>query len=379
VEQESLEQRDGPPTPAAAPVASRRLGALTRAQLQGALDRFGLGRLVGAEPVASGNWGQNCFVTSTAGAFVLRGAPFYPGQLPEEGFFARLLRERTGAPAPWPYLVAPDDGLFGWPYALMGRLPGEQLAGLVARGAVAPGDRLRLAGQLGAVLAEVQELTWPVAGTFDPASGGIRPCAAFNPGLESLAGYGLPPDLDAPAYVREFLARARRAAPERTTAADEAWAEAVIARAADALREPFTPRCVLPDHQETNVAAVRDAGGGWRLSGVFDLMGAAFGDGEKALCRQLRGYLAEDQALAVAYARAYFERRPPRPGVRQRLALYLLADALTIWEWAHRAGRTGRTGRTGRMGAAPALTLREWLGGDDRLAGALAQALPAGT
>ena len=58
------------------------------------------------------------------------------------------------------------------------------------------------------------------------------------------------------------------------------------------------------------MAAVREPGSGWRLSGVFDLMGASFGDGEKALCRQLRGYLAEDPALAVAYARAFFARRP---------------------------------------------------------------------
>ena len=55
--------------------------------------------------------------------------------------------------------------------------------------------------------------------------------------------------------------------------------------------------------------------------------------------------------------------------MRERSALYLLADALTIWEWAHRSGRT--PGRT-------APSLRAWLGGDERLAAVLAQALPAG-
>jgi hypothetical protein len=84
--------------PDGALVVSRRLGALTGGQLQAALDRFGLGRLVGAEAVASGNWGQNVFVTSTAGAFVLRGAPFYPWQLAEEQFFAR----RPSTPTPTP-------------------------------------------------------------------------------------------------------------------------------------------------------------------------------------------------------------------------------------------------------------------------------------
>lgn len=353
-------------------VSSRRLGALTREQVQAALDRFGLGRWVAAEPVMSGNWGQNCFVTSTAGEFVLRGAPFYEWQLLEEQYFARLLHERTRAPVAWPYLVEQSSDVFGWPYALMARLPGEQLDALVKRGAMGGAARLSLAGQMGDRLAEVQELTWPVAGAYDPASGrtagGIRPTAAFNPSLESLRSYALAPNLDAPSYVREFATRARRAAPERTTAADEAWVEDVIARAEGALREPLTPRCVLPDHQEANAAAARDAERVWRLSGIFDLMGASFGDGEKALCRLLRGYLEQDQALAAAYARAYFERRPPRPGVRERVALYFLADALTIWEWGQRAGRVWWE---------PSLTLREWLGGDERLSQVLARVLPS--
>jgi hypothetical protein len=320
-------------------VATRGLGALTRAQLQAALDRFGLGTLVGAEAATGGNWGQNCFVTSAAGEFVLRGAPFYPWQLLEEQFFARLLHERTAAPTPWPYLVEQSPALFGWPYAVMGRLRGEQVTAAVRRGAIGRADRLSLARQLGAVLAETQDVTWPVAGPYHPTTGGIQASAAHNPGMEALESYALPKALDTAAYVREFLERVRRAAPARTTAADEAWVEEVLARGAAALREPFTPRCVLPDYQENNAAAARAPDGTWRVSGVFDLMGACFGDGEKALCRQLPGYLAVDPALAVAYVRAYFERRPPRAGVRERLAVYVLADALGLWEWALRTGR----------------------------------------
>jgi hypothetical protein len=55
--------------------------------------------------------------------------------------------------------------------------------------------------------------------------------------------------------------------------------------------------------------------------------------------------------------------------VDERLALYLLADALTIWEWGHRSGR---------MRGAPAPRLRAWLGGAERLARVLDQALPPG-
>jgi len=46
---------------------------LSTQQLQTALDRFQLGRLIHAEPIPLGNFGQNVFLTSTQGAFVLRG------------------------------------------------------------------------------------------------------------------------------------------------------------------------------------------------------------------------------------------------------------------------------------------------------------------
>ena len=52
---------------------SPRLGAITPDQFQAALDRFGLGRFIAAEPITLGNWRQNCFLTSSAGEFVLRG------------------------------------------------------------------------------------------------------------------------------------------------------------------------------------------------------------------------------------------------------------------------------------------------------------------
>ena len=63
---------------------SKRLGAISPAQFQAALDHFGLGHLVSAEPITLGNFGQNCFLHSTAGPFVLRGAPHYPWQFLEE-------------------------------------------------------------------------------------------------------------------------------------------------------------------------------------------------------------------------------------------------------------------------------------------------------
>ena len=51
---------------------SKRLGPVSDAQFQRALDRFDLGTFVKAEPTSGGLFGQNVFVSSSKGEFVLR-------------------------------------------------------------------------------------------------------------------------------------------------------------------------------------------------------------------------------------------------------------------------------------------------------------------
>src|SRR5919112_6152635 len=92
---------------------SRRLGPIEDGQFRSALQRLGLGEFVRAEPIADGLFGQNVFVSSTTGEYVLRGAPHYDWQLQSERFFARLLHERTRAPVPWPYVIDPAADIFG--------------------------------------------------------------------------------------------------------------------------------------------------------------------------------------------------------------------------------------------------------------------------
>lgn len=58
-------------------IASQHLGSLSDAQLQAALDRFHLGRFLGAESVPFGTFRQNVFVSSTKGDFVPRGNPLF--------------------------------------------------------------------------------------------------------------------------------------------------------------------------------------------------------------------------------------------------------------------------------------------------------------
>ena|GEM_PF-5010758 len=120
---------------------SKRLGVLSQRQFQAALDRFDLGELVRAEPIPFGNFGQNVFLTSSEGEYVLRGVPHYPWQFLKERFFTQLLHERTPVPVPWPYMLDSSDDIFGWSYVIMPRMPGLQLIDPDVRRTLGAGDR----------------------------------------------------------------------------------------------------------------------------------------------------------------------------------------------------------------------------------------------
>jgi aminoglycoside phosphotransferase (APT) family kinase protein len=323
-------------------ISSERLGLLTAAQFGAALARFGLGEFVDAEIVPFGLFGQNVFVTSTDGSYVLRGAPHYPWQFPHERHMARLLHERAEAPVPWPYLLDPTDDIFGWSYALMRRLPGRQLADPAVIAGLAPGERLGVAAALGEMLARIHAPTWPFAGRYDLAADAILP---FDGGYGAWVVDGIRRKV---ALSRDYSAR--------TTAADAAWVETVIAAAAEAPDDAGPPRVVMNDYKEGNVVVLPDAGspGGWRVSGVFDLMEAHIGNREMDLCRQVALYLeAGRPELAEAFVRAYDRARPLPPGAAARFPLFMLRDRLIVWAYVQRTSPSARRERA---------TLRDWAG-----------------
>lgn len=318
---------------------SRRLGPVSDAQFQAGLDHFGLGRFLRATPVPFGLFGQNVFVTTTAGEFVLRGAAHYDWQLPSERFVARLLHERTAVPVPWPYLVNTDESIFGWPYgyAIMPRMPGVLPADPAVTAAMTGAERAGIARALGANLRAVHAVTWPRAGRFDLASGTVR---AFEGGFA--------------AWIVGELRRWLDLCVSYGTGATEAdreWAERLIDEAAGALREPRPATLVLHDYREANVALERHAGR-WRISGVFDLMEAIFADPELDLVRQLSGYLERpDTALAKAFLAGY---GPLEAGAGARLRLYLAYDRMIVWEFFHRPDNLASW-------SCPERTPREWI------------------
>jgi hypothetical protein len=83
-------------------------------------------------------------------------------------------------------------------------------------------------------------------------------------------------------FLRHNLTRAQECNATTTTPEDISWVEEPIAEAQDALDEPFEPCLLMEDYKEENLVVTQHEKR-WRVSGVFDLMGAHFGDSEADL------------------------------------------------------------------------------------------------
>jgi aminoglycoside phosphotransferase (APT) family kinase protein len=298
---------------------SERLGVLSGEQLQAALERFDLGTLVDAAPLPGGLFGQNVFVTSTRGEWVLRGCPHYDWQLPKECLAARLIAERTSLAAPWPYRVETSPAIFGWSFAWMPRLPGR----------VAPSSPGRDAGRavaeaLGTGLARLHELRAEAAGDYDLAADAIVPSA--RPHRERVA-----------ARLHQWLGWCREARAGCVREEDVLWIEALLAERCAALDEPFEPCWVHHDWKDNNVLC-ESGDGGWRVTGVVDLMEGYFGDGEEDLVRCIALFSGGDRGRIRCFTGAYRAVWPLRPGFEDRYRIYQLVDCLVMWQYGQKNG-----------------------------------------
>ena len=302
---------------------SKRLGVLTPDQLQAALDHFGLGRLLGAEPAPGGLFGQNVFLTSSEGEFVLRGCPHTSWQFAQEAYFARLIAERTSVPAPWPYLSDDSPSIFGWSYAVMPRLPGLQIGGEAVRRSLSAEDKAGIARALGEGLARLHQPAFPFAGGWDHEAG--RPAPHTRPFRQTI--------LDS---LEDWYDRCLKASTA-TTEADINWCLSVVEANAFALDVPFEPRIVHHDYKEGNAVASREDGR-WRLSGVFDLMECYFGDPEEDFPRSVSDYEVRGRTRVFDFVEGYRSVAELRPGHRERFRIYMLRDCLLLWEYGQRNG-----------------------------------------
>ena len=303
---------------------STRLGNISDEQLQGALSYFDLGEFLSAEPIPFGLFGQNLFLTSTVGEFVLRGAAHYDWQFPTEKFFIEQLQAKTSAPVPYPYLFNPSKEIFGWSFVIMPRMPGLQLADAQVLARLSIAERRGVAQALAAMLIEIQTLTWEHAGRFNIATQMIEPMRQdYRSWIVQ--------------RIRELLLQAQ-SYNVNTTASDAAWVENIIERTTQAGLTPYQPCLVLEDYKEPNVVVMQDETR-WQVSGVFDFMTAHFGDGEADLARQVGTYLREMPELADKFVQFYLDHKVVQPGFGKRQQLYMLYDSLLIWSfWQGQAG-----------------------------------------
>ncbi len=315
---------------------SARLGSICDAQFQQALDVFGLGRFVRAQPVSQGLFGQNVYVTSTAGEFVLRGKPHYDWQFRNEKLFADLLHGNTQAPVPHPYLLDTDTRIFGWEYVIMPRLRGRNLSDDLDDDNLGDADRLEIARAQGRVLAEAQRLTGPYCGQFDMESQAIKP--AQPDWLTVFAG-----------QTMDMLVQAAHHSAN-TPNEDLDWARQVVAEAASYL-DPFEPAFVMQDFKPGNMV-VDLVGGSWEVTGLFDLMEARFGHPESDVSRLWAVYTERGREdLAYAFVNAYLPQAARADRFAGRFPLFILHDRAIIWEWVQRSGRAWWDKRW---------TLRQW-------------------
>ena len=338
---------------------SERLGEIQDKTFQLALERWGLGDLLSAQAIPFGLFGQNVFLNSTQGQYVFRGNPMYQGQFETERFMAEHLHTKAQVPVPWPYLVDASDDLFGWPYALMPRLRGLQLASPDVRATLSEKDRLELAELIGRNLARMHRLKQPYPGEYDPATDTVRPLTVtyvprwlrtpegWENGSDSTLSSGEVHQRWIESKIGFLLDRALQASDtatgRTTTSHDVEWISRILSDSKAALREPFQPCFVMHDYKEGNVVAEKTAGQ-WRITGVVDLMEAYFGDAEADLSRSLTEYGIGDKgsdARAYLFLDAYLgSREDPtvRPGFRERFAVYMLTDRLIGWSYGRKLG-----------------------------------------
>lgn len=295
---------------------SDRLGVIADERFQAALDHFHLGRLLGTTPVTRGMFGQNVFLRTTVGEFVLRGSPHDVHQLAHERYFCQLLHERTDVPVPWPYLVDERPDIFGWSYALMPRMPGIHIDD-ERRAAMTMAERTAVAEAMGDALGRFGTATGPAAGRF--RNGEILSAGS--------------PVAEAERWMRERLSDAEQYCPA-TIAADRPWIEDIVQRGLTAIAQPCPPTVTTTDYGEGN-AVVERTGAAWRVSGVFDFYEYSLGDLELALSRPLLNYLGQDPALAMAFLRAFARQWPLRAQALERMAFYTLGDRLIFWNYGH--------------------------------------------
>lgn len=309
---------------------ARALGTLRLDQVRQAAGRHGLGAVIAVSDPRFGAVGNNVAIDTRTGQWILRGAPppLTADQLRRERFFARLIHERTAVDAPWPYHVDGGTDIFGWPYAIMRRLPGDVPWLQENR------DWRAIAASLGRVVAELHSITFPHHGRWDAA---VDDIVAFDGSQSQWFG----------SRLTALRARVAETSEPLDAESDRFVDDAMAAAAIDG----YEPSYVHGDLGIGNV--VLGAGDdGSEVTGVFDLPDGLCADPDEDVVSSLWWpcYWRRDD-IAAWFLQSYRAVRPARQGDRERLRAYAIAGMLGNWE-------VGRREKYPWYGAAN--TFREW-------------------
>lgn len=308
-------------------VWSARLGEIGDDAFASAVSVAGVGAFLSASPVSGGLFGQNVYLSTTMGDYVFRGAPHWHNggpnddwQFPKERFYADLLHAETAAPVAWPQHLGRCDA-FPWPWLITPRLPGLSLADPAVRAGLTRTDHAAIARAMGEMLAALQALTRPEAGDFDPA---LQDFAPYQGGY---AGH----------LVRMFERHGGSARDNgRFGDSDSLWLSRLLQAGLPGDGEG--PAVFAHNDFSLGNVLVDRTGGGWRVSGVIDLMTADFGDPAADLPRLACQYLDTAPAMAAEFIGAWKAAAPqPRPSA-DRVALLVALERLLIWDYFTRPG-----------------------------------------
>ncbi len=305
---------------------SNRLGYISDEQFQQALDRFNLGRFIKATPITQGLWGQNVYVTSDKGEYVLRGVPHFDWQFKTEKVFVDLLKKHTQAPVPYPYLLDTDTSIFGWEYVLMTRMEGINLSDDLHESGLTNIDRKEIAIAQGDLLKELQKLTNPFCGKYDSQKNTF---VSYQPNwIEE--------------YKRQILEMLEKSASYNslTPPEDISWVKYILAER-EAFLDNFIPTFHMQDFKPGNMVTCK-TNGKWQITGIFDFMEVSFGHPEADLSRMFAIYLDNDRLdLFYTLIYSYLQGKDSEYINRlvKRFPLFMFHDRLLIWEWAQRSGK----------------------------------------
>ena len=298
----------------------QRLGKLSLKQFSEATQKYGLGRCISAAPLPGDIFRQNVSLTTEKGEWIFRGCSHYSWQFPKERFFATLLGRETVAPVPLPYFVDKSLETFKYDYVLMPKMPGLQLSDQAYFKTLATSDQQKIASQLGRFLRDLQAYQAPFFGDYDEVT-------------DDMTSYsGLYSD-----EVRSRAARLIREANSVTVSVSDEEVEALSSMFQEYLprMDDSRPVVVMQDYKDGNLC-VTETEGGWKITGLFDLMEARFGHAFEDLPRQYAAYLeAQRPDLANSFLAGY--------GLKDEdlvfFDCFMVVDRLIVWEYGVRMGK----------------------------------------